>query len=54
MVVTSPLPGMASYVELDTVCSVEDLYNMLEIIDAKEEYDELARIKQEQQAQSQQ
>ena len=45
--VTSDLKGMATYVELDTVCSTEDLYNMLEIIEAKNEYDDLARIEAE-------
>ncbi|WPJ20662.1 hypothetical protein vBPFY1MI_186 [Pseudomonas phage vB_PF_Y1-MI] len=39
---------MASYVELDTVCNVEDLQNMLEIIEVKMEFDDVARIKAEQ------
>jgi len=39
---------MATYVELDTVCNVEDLHNMLEILEVKQEFDELARIKAEQ------
>lgn len=39
---------MATYVELDTICNVEDLHNMLEILEVKMEFDELARIKAEQ------
>lgn len=39
---------MATYVELDTVCNVEDLHNMLEILEVKMEFDEVARIKAEQ------
>lgn len=41
---------LASYVELDTVCNVEDLNNMLEIIEAKAEFDEIARLRREQEA----
>ena len=41
---------LATYVELDTVCNVEDLNNMLEIIEAKAEFDEIARLKREQEA----
>lgn len=48
MVVTNEMK-LATYVELDTVCSVEDLHNMLEIIEAKNEFDEMARIAKEQQ-----
>lgn len=29
---------LATYVELDTVCSVEDLHNMLEVIDVHNEF----------------
>lgn len=39
---------MATYVDLDTVCNVEDLHNMLEILEVKMEFDELARIRAEQ------
>lgn len=44
---------LASYVELDTVCNVEDLHNMLEIIEAKIELDEVARLKREQETTNQ-
>lgn len=47
MVLTADNP-MATYVELDTVCNVEDLHNMLEILEVKMEFDEIARIKAEQ------
>lgn len=47
LVLTAESP-MATYVELDTVCNVEDLHNMLEILEVKMEFDELARIKAEQ------
>lgn len=47
LVLTADNP-MATYVELDTVCNVEDLHNMLEILEVKQEFDELARIKAEQ------
>lgn len=39
---------LASYFELDTVYSVEDLHNMLEIIEVKQEIDDIVRIKAEQ------
>lgn len=39
---------MATYVELDTVCNVQDLHNMLEILEVKYEFDDVARIKAEQ------
>jgi len=39
---------MATYVELDTVCNVEDLYNMLEMLEIKMELEEIARIKADQ------
>lgn len=46
MVLTSKLK-LASYVELDTVCSVEDLYNMIEIIEAHSEFLEIDRQRAE-------
>lgn len=48
MVVTNEL-RLATYVELDTVCNVEDLHNMLELIEVKNEFDEMARVAKEQQ-----
>jgi len=39
---------MATYVELDTVCNVEDLHNMLEMLEIKMEFEEIARIKADQ------
>lgn len=47
MVLTSDIAGMPSYVELATVCNTEDLYNMMEIIEAKQEFDEIARLRRE-------
>ena len=47
MILTAEHP-MATYVELDTVCNVADLHNMLEILEVKMEFEELARIKAEQ------
>lgn len=47
LVLSSDL-DLASYTELDTVCNVEDLNNMLEIIEAKSEFDEIARLTREQ------
>lgn len=41
-------PPMATYVELDTTCNVEDLHNMLEMLEIKMEFEEIARIKAEQ------
>jgi hypothetical protein len=49
-IITSDIKGLPSYVELQTVCNVEDLYNIIEILDAKFEMDEVARIQQAQQA----
>lgn len=49
-IVTSDLRGLPNYIELDTVCNVEDIYNILEMLDAKFEMDEVARIQQAQQA----
>lgn len=46
MVLSSDLK-LATYVELDTVCNVEDMHNMLEIIETKTEFDELAHLKRE-------
>lgn len=48
LVLTADNP-MATYVELDSVCNVEDLHNMLEILEVKTELDDLARIKADQQ-----
>ncbi|QNR53867.1 hypothetical protein phiK7A1_079 [Pseudomonas phage phiK7A1] len=48
MVITNEL-RLATYMDLDTVCNVEDLHNMLEIIEAKNEFDEMARVAKEQQ-----
>lgn len=47
---TSDLRGLPSYVELQTVCNVEDIYNIIEMLDVKFEMDEVARIQQAQQA----
>ncbi|QYW06632.1 hypothetical protein uav_101 [Pseudomonas phage UAVern] len=47
LVLTAERP-MATYVELDTVCNVQDLHNMLEILEVKHEFDEVARIRAEQ------
>lgn len=47
---TSDMKGLPSYVELQTVCNVEDIYNILEMLDAKFEMDEVTRIQQAQQA----
>lgn len=47
---TSDLRGLPSFIELQTVCNVEDIYNILEMLDAKFEMDEVARIQQAQQA----
>jgi hypothetical protein len=49
-IITSDIKGLPSYVELQTVCNVEDIYNIIEILDAKFEMDEVARIQQAQQA----
>jgi len=38
---------LASYVELATVCNTHDLHDMMEIIEAKNEFDEVARIQAE-------
>lgn len=47
---TSDIRGLPSYVELQTVCNVEDIYNIIEMLDAKFEMDDVARIQQAQQA----
>lgn len=49
-IITSDLRGLPSYLELDTVCNVEDIYNILEILDAKFEMDDVSRIQAEQKA----
>lgn len=49
-ILTSEIRGLPSYVELDTVCNVEDIYNILEMLDAKYEMDDVARIQREQEA----
>jgi hypothetical protein len=49
-IMTSDMKGLPSYVELQTVCNVEDIYNILEMLDAKFEMDEVTRIQQAQQA----
>lgn len=49
-IITSDIKGLPSYVELQTVCNVEDIYNIIEILDAKFEMDDVARIQQAQQA----
>lgn len=49
-IVTSDIRGLPSYIELETHCNVEDIYNILEMLDAKFEMDEVARIQQAQQA----
>ncbi|QHZ60034.1 hypothetical protein PJKIFABJ_00098 [Pseudomonas phage PE09] len=49
-IMTSDLRGLPTYTELQTVCNVEDIYNIIEILDAKFEMDEVARIQQAQQA----
>jgi hypothetical protein len=35
---------------LQTICNVEDIYNIIELLDAKFEMDDVARIQQQQQA----
>jgi hypothetical protein len=45
-IVTSELRGLPTYVELQTTCNVEDIYNIIEILDAKYEMDDVARIQQ--------
>lgn len=47
MILTDEHP-LATYVELDTVCNTEDLYNMLEIMEVRAEYADIARIVAEQ------
>jgi hypothetical protein len=47
---SSEMKGLPTYVELQTVCNTEDIYNILEMLDAKFEMDEVARIQQAQQA----
>lgn len=42
-VLTSPLQ-LTTYVELETVCNTEDLYNMYEIVQANKEMEHIARI----------
>jgi hypothetical protein len=42
-VLTSPL-GLATYVELDTVCNTEDLYKMFEIVQVHKEMETVAHI----------
>ena len=49
-IVTSDIRGLPSYIELETHCNVEDIYNILEMLDVKFEMDEVARIQQAQQA----
>lgn len=49
-IITSDIKGLPSYVELQTVCNVEDIYNIIEILDVKFEMDDVARIQQAQQA----
>jgi hypothetical protein len=49
-IVTSELRGLPTYVELQTICNVEDIYNIIELLDAKFEMDDVARIQQQQQA----
>lgn len=47
---TSEMKGLPTYLELQTVCNTEDIYNILEMLDVKSEMDEVARIQQAQQA----
>ena len=49
-IMTSDMRGLPSYIEMQTTCNVEDIYNILEMLDAKFEMDEVARIQQAQQA----
>lgn len=49
-IVTSEIRGLPTYIELETHCNVEDIYNILEMLDAKFEMDDVARIQQAQQA----
>ncbi len=49
-IMTSEIRGLPTYVEMQTVCNTEDIYNILEMLDAKFEMDEVARIQQAQQA----
>lgn len=46
-VLTSEVKGLPTYLELQTSCNVEDLYNILEMLEAKEEMDDISRIHQE-------
>lgn len=45
---------LATYMDLDTICNVEDLMNMVEIVETRAELDDIARIKREQEAQNNQ
>lgn len=49
MVVTQEHP-MATYMDLDTRCSTDDLFNMIEIIEARNEFLEVDRLQREAQA----
>lgn len=53
-IVTSEIRGLPTYLELDTVCNVEDIYNILELLDAKYEMDDVARIQREQESRNNQ
>lgn len=44
--------GLPSFIEMQTVCNTEDIYNILEMLDAKYEMDEVARIQAQQAAQN--
>lgn len=45
-IVTSEVRGIPTYVELQTTCNVEDIYNIIEMLDAKYEMDDVARQQQ--------
>jgi hypothetical protein len=49
-IITSEIRGLPTYVELQTVCNVEDIYNILELLDVKFEMDDVARLQREQEA----
>lgn len=48
-IMTSDMRGLPTFIELQTVCNTEDIYNILEMLDAKFEMDEIARIQRAQQ-----
>lgn len=53
-IMTSEMKGLPTYMELQTVCNVEDIYNILEMLDAKFEIDDVHRQQREQEAKANQ